>query len=175
MAIRNPRIEFNLTELVSGLEIPEIAVSHVLKDLLGKQGNSFFHSAGQLSEENKKRIDWLFDRNENDLPDHIRPYCHQNGHSYKSVYGRLKWDEPSGTITTGFLTPGRGRYIHPKERRALTPHEGARIQGFPDSFSFVFPGAQSYKVKLSKVIGDAVPPALGYVVGIAALALLQST
>ncbi len=50
VAIRNPRIEFNLTELVSGLEIPEIAVSHVLKDLLGKQGNSFFHSAGQLSE-----------------------------------------------------------------------------------------------------------------------------
>jgi DNA (cytosine-5)-methyltransferase 1 len=128
-----------------------------------------------LSSENKRRIDWLFDQDMDDLPDHIRPLCHQKGHSYQAVYGRLKWDEPSGTITTGFLTPGRGRYIHPKERRGLTPHEAARIQGFPDSFVFAEEGTHTSKKALSKVIGDAVPPALGHAIGIATLALLQQS
>ena len=175
VAIRNPRIEFHLTELVCGLEMPIISIEHAIKDLVGKEGQTIFHTAAKLSEENKKRIDWLFEQNKDDLPDHIRPLCHQNGHSYQSVYGRLRWDQPAGTITTGFQTPGRGRYIHPKERRALTPHEAARIQGFPDSFVFVDDDAPPFKNALAKVIGDAVPPALGHAIGIAALALLQQS
>ena len=31
------------------------------------------------------------------------PACHANGgHSYKSIYGRLAWDRPAQTVTTGF-------------------------------------------------------------------------
>ena len=172
VGIRNSKIEFNLTDLTSGLEVPGLAVGHVLKDLLGKEGQTFFHTTAKISDVNKGRIDWLFDEDKNDLPDHIRPRCHQNGHTYKSVYGRLIWDKPAGTITTGFLTPGRGRYIHPKERRTLTPHEGARIQGFPDTFQFVSSYEDvPFKNMLSKVIGDAVPPLLGRAVGTIALAL----
>jgi DNA (cytosine-5)-methyltransferase 1 len=173
VAIRNPRTEFQLAKLVAGLEVPPLAVGHILADLVGSEGRTFFHSAAKLSTENQRRIDWLFSKNKDDLPNHVRPRCHQNGHTYKSVYGRLKWKEPSGTITTGFLTPGRGRYVHPKERRGLTPHEGARLQGFPDSFSFVDGSSRSSKKALSKVIGDAVPPPLGYAVGLAAFALTR--
>lgn len=171
LAVRNPKIEFHLSELVLGLEVPPLTVSQVLRDLVGWEGRSFFDSAATLSKDNQKRVDWLFDKGEDDLPDHIRPLCHQNGHTYKSVYGRLKWQDSAGTITTGFLSPGRGRYIHPKERRGLTPHEGARLQGFPDSFSFVDAASRSSKKTLAKVIGGAVPPPLGYAVGVATLAL----
>ncbi|MDA0371961.1 MAG: DNA cytosine methyltransferase, partial [Actinobacteria bacterium] len=48
----------------------------------------------------------------------------------------MRWDGPSGTITTGFLTPGRGRFVHAVEPRGLSPREGARLQGYPDSYSF---------------------------------------
>ena len=88
-----------------------------------------------FSEENIVRIDHLFDKNLYDLPDAERPDCHKNGNTYPSVYGRMNWDRPAGTRTTGFLTPGRGRYIHPLRRRVLTPHEAARVQSFPDSFN----------------------------------------
>lgn len=120
------------------------------------------HRPAALSIENQRRINWLFDNNEVNLPDHERPDCHKNGHTYGAVYGRLEWHKPSGTITTGFLTPGRGRYVHPSQRRALTPHEAARIQGFPDSFQFTYEdGAIPVNKTLGKVIGDAVPPVMG--------------
>ncbi|WP_161627285.1 DNA cytosine methyltransferase [Arenimonas composti] len=133
------------------------------------------HSPAVLSAENRKRIDWLFDNDAFDLADSVRPECHRNGHSYKSVYGRLAWDKPAGTITTGFHTPGRGRYVHPSQRRALTAHEAARIQGFPDSFEFLSAeGEKPTNKTLAKVIGDAVPPVMGEAAILAALRQKQA-
>jgi len=126
-----------------------------------------------LSEENQERIDYLFDNDLHDLPNHVRPLCHRNGHTYNSVYGRLHWDKPSPTITTGFSTPGRGRYIHPSRRRLITPREAARIQGFPDWFDFLVDGImESNKQRLYKWIGDAVPSPLGYSAALAAFTSL---
>lgn len=123
-----------------------------------------------LSEENQRRIDWLFDNDEHDLGLAQRPDCHKDGTTYNSVYGRLHADRPAPTITTGFLTPGRGRYIHPTQRRVLTPREAARLQGFPDTYDFRLPGAERPKTwKLAKWIGDAVPMPLGYLAGISAI------
>jgi DNA (cytosine-5)-methyltransferase 1 len=74
----------------------------------------------------------------------------------------MKWDEPAPTITGGFQTPGRGRFIHPKRKRVLTPHEASRIQGFPDWFDFISPLAEGpTRTMLGKWIGDAVPSILG--------------
>ena len=115
-----------------------------------------------LSEENRTRINWLFDNEKYELPNEERPDCHKDGHSYPSVYGRMFWGKPAQTITTGFLTPGRGRYIHPIRPRVITPHEAARIQAFPDSFKFVVNGHDPARNAITKWIGDAVPPVLGY-------------
>jgi DNA (cytosine-5)-methyltransferase 1 len=116
-----------------------------------------------FSEENIVRINHLHDNNAYNLPDEVRPDCHKNGHTYPSVYGRMFWEKPAQTITTGFLTPGRGRYIHPKARRVLTPHEAARVQSFPDTFSFVVSESDPpSRSSVAKWIGDAVPPLLGY-------------
>lgn len=113
------------------------------------------------SKDNKARIDYLFEHNLDDLPDSERPACHRHGnHSYKSVYGRLKWSEPSQTITSGFYSMCMGRYVHPAQRRTLTAHEAARLQFFPDYFSFEAAGSRT---AIAKIIGNAVPPKLSYV------------
>lgn len=109
-----------------------------------------------------ERINYLFDNDLYELPNHMRPRCHQNDHTYPSVYGRIRPFEPAPTITTGFMTMGQGRYTHPTERRTLTPHEGARIQCFPDWFDF---GARSRQDYIT-LIGNAVPPKLTYVVAL---------
>ena len=134
----------------------------------------FFNCPADLSEENRARIDHLFDESIYDLPNHVRPDCHKDGHTYPSVYGRLNWEKPAGTITTGFLSPGRGRFIHPSERRGLTPHEAARLQGFPDNFRFLDEQGQFLlRKQYAKLIGDAVPPVIGYVAGLAAFGALE--
>lgn len=83
----------------------------------------------------------------------------------------MYWEKPAQTIMTGFLTPGRGRYIHTYPRRVITPHEAARIQAFPDSFRFVVNGHEPARNAIAKWIGDAVPSVLGYA---AALPLFTS-
>ena len=47
------------------------------------------------------------------------------------------------TIRTEFFKPEKGRYLHPTEHRALTHHEAARIQGFPDDYKWVGSKARS--------------------------------
>ncbi|HQU19870.1 MAG TPA: DNA cytosine methyltransferase [Fimbriimonadaceae bacterium] len=84
------------------------------------------------------------------------------------MYGRIRPDGPFPTITTGFLTPGRGRFIHPCELRTLTPSEAAFVQGFPAWYDFGEDGELSRKL-LTKWIGDAVPLPLGYVAAMAVL------
>ena len=141
-----------------------------IKDLADSAKNDPLTVEIDTSAETKRRIDWLFDNKKYELADHMRPDSHKDGHTYGSVYGRLRWDAPSGTITTGFLTMGRGRFVHPSRRRTLTPREAARIQGFPDSFDFRFPGdVVPSKKAITKWIGDAVPPILGYAAAMAIL------
>jgi DNA (cytosine-5)-methyltransferase 1 len=124
----------------------------------------------ELSEESRRRIDWLFDNGEFDLALSERPDCHRDGTTYKNVYGRMRPDEPAPTLTTGFMTAGRGRFVHPTERRVLNPREAARIQGFPDTYNFAKPGsAAPARKSLAKWIGDAVPMPLGFAAGVAAL------
>jgi len=124
----------------------------------------------EMSTLNQTRIDWLFDNDAYELPNHIRPDCHKDGHTYPSVYGRMKWSDPAPTLTTGFVSPGRGRFIHPRERRVLTPREAARLQGFPNWFDFSPSSLEpSKRGQLAKWIGDAVPSILGYVAAFSGL------
>jgi len=134
-----------------------------IEDLLHEASDSTFDTPAQHALANIRRINFLFENSLYDLPDSERPSCHRDKpHSYKSVYGRMYWDKPAQTITTGFGSTGQGRFVHPKKRRTLTPHEAARVQYFPDFFSF---GDQK-RVKLQKLIGNAVPPKLGYILGL---------
>lgn len=86
----------------------------------------------------------------NDLPDEIRPKS-----GYGNTYAKLWWNKPSTTITRNFACPSSSRCIHPRDSRAMTIREGARLQSFPDDY--VFYGSDGMK-RLE--IGNAVPPLL---------------
>lgn len=128
-----------------------------IHDLQDTEGSSAFHKTTNVAPKNRTRIDKLFEEDLYDLPNPDRPPCHQDGdHSYKSMYGRLFADQPAQTITTGFTSMGQGRFVHPTRRRMITPHEAARLQGFPDFFRF--DRTTSARGVWQKLIGNAVPP-----------------
>lgn len=112
--------------------------------------------------ENRLRIDWLFYNDAHELDNSEKPDCHKEGTIYTAVYGRMYGDRPAPTITTGIGTPGQGRFIHPTQRRLITPHEASRIQGFPDGYGFLEKDGTAKRKDLAKWIGDAVPSILGY-------------
>lgn len=93
--------------------------------------------------------------------------CHkkETGKSYKAVYGRMSWDEPSPTITTQFYNYGTGRFGHPVQDRALTIREASILQGFPAKYKFVEKDDDIMLTQIGTHIGNAVPVNLGYVIG----------
>jgi DNA (cytosine-5)-methyltransferase 1 len=102
-----------------------------------------------------------------DWPQALVADCHKekSGKTYPSVYGRMKWDEPSPTITTQFYGFGTGRFGHPTQRRAISLREGAILQSFPEDYVFVEPGGEYAMKTIGKLIGNAVPVRLGRAVG----------
>lgn len=168
---RRDKAPFPLNHVVDALRMPPKDLSWIINDLIDRVSEGdLMHSTPTLSKENEARVAWLFKNKQYDLENHMRPKCHQDGHTYPSVYGRMKWNDPAPTITGGFQTPGRGRFIHPKKKRVLTPHEAARIQGFPDWFDFAGPSGDALKrAMLGKWIGDAVPSIMGAAAAVSAL------
>jgi DNA (cytosine-5)-methyltransferase 1 len=126
------------------------------------------HFTTRLSEKNLKRIQaskpngtWA------DWPDDLLLECHKkdSGKTYKSVYGRMAWNEPSPTITTQFFNIGTGRFGHPEQDRAITVREAAILQTFPTNYQFC---KKDDKVSMNRIgmhIGNAVPVHLGYIIG----------
>lgn len=158
-----------LSELLRREPLP---VSWLLQDLAADplDAADVMRSVPQLSAENKVRVGYLFDNDAYDLPDLIRPDCHKEGTTYPATYGRMHGSQPAPTITGGFLTPGRGRFIHPTQRRVLTPREAARVQGFPDWFSFDVSAVEPpSRAEISRWIGNAVPSLLGFAATLSAL------
>lgn len=74
---------------------------------------------------------------------------------HSGSYGRMRWSDLASTITTRFDTPAGGRFTHPDLDRTITPREAARIQSFPDNFTF-----EGDNRSISRQIGNAVPPKL---------------
>lgn len=88
--------------------------------------------------------------------------CHKapTGRTYSAVYGRMLWDAPAPTITTQFYGFGNGRFGHPDQDRAVSLREGALLQTFPPTYTFVGPDEPIQFKKLGKMIGNAVPVTL---------------
>lgn len=126
------------------------------------------HAASKLSELNLERIraslpggTWR------DWPEHLVADCHrrETGRTYPAVYGRMAWDEPAPTLTTQLFGFGNGRFGHPEQDRAISLREGAILQGFPKSYSFMPEGAPVQFKALGRMIGNAVPVTLGKAIG----------
>jgi DNA (cytosine-5)-methyltransferase 1 len=158
----------SIGEIVNQYKVSaERTVRWAIADLARKAPEELLNTPSVLHPDNIERIDYLMKHGKYDLPNRMRPVCHQDDHSYVSMYGRLKYEEPAQTITSGFGSPGQGRYIHPTCRRTLTPHEAARLQSFPDSFDF---SCVKLRTALANMIGNAVPMLLSFVLTLAILA-----
>lgn len=148
-------------------------VADALEPLLNIERSTTFDRPSNISKDNMKRVRYLFDHDRYDLPNEQRPDCHRlKDHNYPSIYGRMHPQLAAPTITTGFLSPGRGRFTHPLEPRSLTPHEGARLQGFGEDFDWLECSGSITRNDYANMIGAAVPPQLAFAVGMGALCLL---
>ncbi len=143
-------------EHLDGLEAGETSTSDAL------------HKSSGLSPRNLDRIrsstpggTWR------DWDESLRSACHtrETGHTYPSVYGRMKWDHPAPTITTQFHGFGNGRFGHPAQDRAISLREGALLQTFPEEYSFMPEGATVAIGPIARLIGNAVPVKLGVAIG----------
>lgn len=95
-----------------------------------------------------------------DLPPEYILECHKKENiGFNDVYGRLRWDAPSSTITGGCLNPSKGRFLHPSEDRCITAREAAMLQTFDKKY--VFPAELSLS-SLALMIGNALPPLFCY-------------
>lgn len=89
--------------------------------------------------------------------------------SFKDRYTRQDRNSLCSTIVAHMKSDGL-MFIHPTQIRSLTPREAARVQTFPDTFSFV--GSRSH---VFTQIGNAVPPLIGKRVGQGILRFLSSS
>ena len=136
----------------------ERSVRWAIDDLLDKQASTGPDSPPTPTDLNRKRMQWLIDNKQYNLPNKMRPKCHRDkAHTYNAMYGRLNWDDPAPTITTGFGSMGQGRFVHPARARTITPHEAARLQTLPDFFDV---DTSKGRGAWAAVIGNAVPPIL---------------
>ena len=113
------------------------------------------HNAPNNGEHLIKIMETLKDgQSKDDLPEEIRPKS-----GYGNTYAKLWWEKPSTTITRNFACPSSSRCIHPRDSRAMSIREGARLQSFPDDYKFY--GSRGDK---NLQIGNAVPTFLAQAV-----------
>ena len=153
----------DLSSMLQPHQTPPRTVSWAILDLMHSAGG-ILDQPSRVSPINEKRINFLFRNNKYDLPNSLRPDCHRlKPHTYNSVYGRMHWDRPAQTLTSGFTSMGQGRYVHPECHRTITPHEAARLQFIPDFFHFQ---PLCNRSQLSEIIANAVPPRLTYILAL---------
>lgn len=124
------------------------------------------HKARSLTETNLRRIQATAPNGTwKDWPEELMLECHKkdSGRSFGSVYGRMDWHKPAPTMTTLCTGLGNGRFGHPEQDRAITPREAALFQTFPMDYEFFPPDEEVAFGKVSRFIGNAVPPKLGEV------------
>jgi len=126
--------------------------------------NDVLHYARKLTDISKKRIKatpegggWQ------DWEDDLRLECHkkEGGLMYRSVYGRMSWNDVAPTMTTYCIGLNNGRFGHPTQNRAISLREAAMLQSFPQDYDLVDPNAPFNSQILARHIGNAVPVGLG--------------
>lgn len=111
--------------------------------------NHFITSTSEIAQ---ARFDALEEGgNFHTLPDELKSTYSDGKRTQSTIYLKLKYDEPSGTV----VNVRKSMWVHPAISRALSVREAARLQTFPDSFVFVGTKDSQYQQ-----VGNAVPPIL---------------
>jgi DNA (cytosine-5)-methyltransferase 1 len=80
---------------------------------------------------------------------------------FHSAYRRMRYDEPSRTLTQNFIYEASDNKIHPDQNRVLSVLEALIIQTIDRyGYSFTIDGKGIGTAKIAEVIGESVPPYL---------------
>jgi len=151
--IENVKVAIKMEEQDGGMLLSKTPKS---TSELGKQlRNSkilYNHVSTNTTKTAKKRFE-VIQQGENfhNLPAKFKKTYSDSKRTQNTIYLRLKYDEPSGTV----VNVRKSMWIHPIHNRALSIREAARLQTFPDSFVFCGTKDSQYQQ-----IGNAVPPIL---------------
>ncbi|MCA1292219.1 DNA cytosine methyltransferase [Paenibacillus sp. alder61] len=153
-----------------GSRIGEIKVSpgnderRTVRDVIGDLESAYNSSdpVHRIFPKHNTRIEELISKipknggSRTDLPEEFVLECHKRENvGFRDVYGRLRWDDVSSTITGGCLNPSKGRFLHPEENRCISAREASLLQTFPSDY--IFP-LHIPKASLALMIGNALPP-----------------
>jgi DNA (cytosine-5)-methyltransferase 1 len=105
-----------------------------------------------------------------DLPADLQLECHRDHDGHYDIYGRMWWDRPAPTLTSGCTNVTRGRFGHPQQDRAITLREAMLLQGFPPT-AVLQGGVEAMALQ----VGNAVPPPLAERIGHRILEMERTT
>ncbi len=157
-------------EMIGHLAAP-LTVSRA-KKVGGPQKNNW-HVVRDLQPQTKMRLKAAMPgQTWRKLPVSLRPDCHQGKYiGFTNVYGRMRWNEVSPTITSGCTTACKGRFGHPDKRRyTISAREAALLQSFPENYQFKSDNLDA----VCDLVGNAVPPLYAKIVGKHVLTALQA-
>jgi len=144
---------FDVTEGDKGLAIgePSAEISELGK-LLRDSDKLYNHVVTETRSTALERFKAIKQgENFHSLPSKLKTTYSDTQRTQNTIYLRLKYDEPSGTV----VNVRKSMWIHPTKDRAISIREAARLQTFPDSFIFCGTKDSQYQQ-----IGNAVPPIL---------------
>jgi DNA (cytosine-5)-methyltransferase 1 len=101
-----------------------------------------------------------------DLPENLQLECHKDHAGHYDIYGRMWWDRPAPTLTSGCTNITRGRFAHPDQDRAITLREALLLQTFPGTA--VLHGSLDV---MALQVGNAVPPLFAERIGQSVVAM----
>ncbi|EEC8672843.1 DNA cytosine methyltransferase [Escherichia coli] len=144
----------------AGKNSKKVTVKDVIGDLpLPQYSDDFLHNIKENRSEKVMNIIKLVPKDggsRSDLPYEYWLPCHKKyPNGFRDVYGRMKWDAVSPTITSGCTNPSKGRFLHPVQDRAITLREAALLQTFPKDYYFPI---KYGKDRAALMIGNALPP-----------------
>lgn len=95
-----------------------------------------------------------------DLPEELQLECHKGHNGHYDIYGRMWWDRPAPTLTSGCTNVTRGRFAHPEQDRAITLREAMLLQTFPQDAEL-----RGSLDEMALQVGNAIPPLLARRIG----------
>lgn len=105
-----------------------------------------------------------------DLPPRLQLECHKNHRGHYDIYGRMWWDKPAPTLTSGCTNVTKGRFAHPDQDRAITLREAMLLQTFPPNA--VLRGSLE---QMALQVGNAIPPLLALRIGEAVMRMERAS
>lgn len=133
---------------------------------LSNNGMIYNHIVTKTSPLAQKRFEAIPEGgNFHSLPPELKETYSDAKRTQSTIYLKLVYDKPCGTV----VNVRKSMWIHPKNNRAISVREAARLQTFPDSFIFMGTKDSQYQQ-----VGNAVPPILAKAIAMAVLPQLKA-